>query len=461
MNSTSPTFDTRAPQHVILIGEMLLLRVQDNCLSSTSTPHKKVKIEPRLIRILTQLAARPFETVSREELINAYSTNFSSTSDESLTLGISRLRKVLREELGVSDLIQTVPKVGYRLMSTADSLKESDQPPHRHNKRQVFYLAAVVIGILSFVSSFFISPNKQGVSLQNLTIQKITSVETSYPSWSPSGKVLAVQSNRMDNNSEIYLMSDQGEFLKRLTFNSVADEHPSISPNGTSIIYTSEKDGNKEIYWMKIDGSAQKNLTVHSANDFMPRWSPDGQSILFDSDRSGTLDVYQLHLASGEISRLINDYGDEKYASWSPDGNKVLFVRLLSSTDQKLAQIFLIDLLQKKEIALTDGSNYDSWPSWSGDGKSIFFASNRGNDTTFQLYHLDLENGKTQKITSGEKDNSSFTKPFAALDRSSRLACTRTKDGNVEVFILTDPIQSESFATFNSEKVQGKVLASF
>ncbi|HZE63172.1 MAG TPA: hypothetical protein VE056_04800, partial [Pyrinomonadaceae bacterium] len=59
--------------------------------------------------------------------------------------------------------------------------------------------------------------------------------------------------------------------------------------NGSSkIAFTSNRDGSRQIYSMNTDGSGLVRLTNNSYNDDHPRWSPNGTKILFQSDRDST-----------------------------------------------------------------------------------------------------------------------------------------------------------------------------
>ena len=51
------------------------------------------------------------------------------------------------------------------------------------------------------------------------------------------------------------------------------DYHPSFSPDGTKIVFMSERDGNYEIYIMNADGSGQINLTNNTADDVSSSFS--------------------------------------------------------------------------------------------------------------------------------------------------------------------------------------------
>ena len=70
-------------------------------------------------------------------------------------------------------------------------------------------------------------------------------------------------SNR-DGKFEIYVMNIDGSNQKRLTFNNVGNWHPSWSPDGSKIIFSStDKDKKSHIYIMNKDGSSVKKILSH------------------------------------------------------------------------------------------------------------------------------------------------------------------------------------------------------
>jgi dipeptidyl aminopeptidase/acylaminoacyl peptidase len=85
-----------------------------------------------------------------------------------------------------------------------------------------------------------------------------------------------------DRNYEIYIMDPDGKNQVRLTDNSNQDWIPSISPDGTKILFVSDRkweadnkfDDNYNIYVMDIDGRNVKNLTGSKSWASMPSWSP-------------------------------------------------------------------------------------------------------------------------------------------------------------------------------------------
>ena len=77
-----------------------------------------------------------------------------------------------------------------------------------------------------------------------------------------------------------------------LTNNAATDLYPSWSPDGTKIALETNRDGNNEIYVMNADGSNLTNLTNNAATDRTPSWSPDGTKIAFETNRDGNNEIY-------------------------------------------------------------------------------------------------------------------------------------------------------------------------
>lgn len=81
----------------------------------------------------------------------------------------------------------------------------------------------------------------------------------------------------------------------------------SFSPDGSRILFTAvDRGGDLEIYVVDVDGAGLRALTDNDANDYFPNWSPDGSTIVFSSNRSGVLDIYLMD-ADGANQRLLVD----------------------------------------------------------------------------------------------------------------------------------------------------------
>lgn len=95
----------------------------------------EIRLEPRLIRLLTRLAAAHGEPVARELLL-AEVSNLPYTGDEALTQAISKLRHALGDTAKSPQFIKTIPKRGYALIAPVGEL-DVDVPENGPTFNQV------------------------------------------------------------------------------------------------------------------------------------------------------------------------------------------------------------------------------------------------------------------------------------------------------------------------------------
>ncbi len=123
----------------------------------------------------------------------------------------------------------------------------------------------------------------------------------STPAWSPNGGIYFAD-DKEDNrtgNFEIFSLPDgSAEPPKRLTFRKRFDVSPVPAPRTKSLVFVSELDGNSEIYWMYYTGSSLVRITRNAATDIFPHWSPDGTRIIFSSNRNGKFALYEISLSA-------------------------------------------------------------------------------------------------------------------------------------------------------------------
>ena len=142
-----------------------------------------------------------------------------------------------------------------------------------------------------------------------------------------------------------------------------------VAPDASSVVYGRRtiEDGKyrKTLWRTTFRGGRPDRLTSAAGIDARPRFSPDGSSLLFLSDRSGRSQPWVLPLSGGEPRLLADIPGDVAAAEWSPDGRTVLL--LAPSGEQR----FLVgdpESPTARRIAdytwRMDGSGYrDQWTS--------------------------------------------------------------------------------------------------
>ncbi len=94
--------------------------VVDPLGNSITHDNENIRVEPKLIEVLSVLAAHAGDVVTRDDILNAVWPNAVATSDESLTRVISELRRSMAIAPGGRNYIQTIPKRGYRLAAEVD-----------------------------------------------------------------------------------------------------------------------------------------------------------------------------------------------------------------------------------------------------------------------------------------------------------------------------------------------------
>jgi Tol biopolymer transport system component/DNA-binding winged helix-turn-helix (wHTH) protein len=101
---------------------------------------------------------------------------------------------------------------------------------------------------------------------------------------------------------------------------------PVISPDGSRVAFMSNRSGSNEIWVCDSDGGNSQQLTSFGdAQTGTPRWSPDGRLIVFDSRIGGEANVYVVDANGGVPKKLETGTRMNSLPSWSHDGRWIYF----------------------------------------------------------------------------------------------------------------------------------------
>jgi Tol biopolymer transport system component len=176
---------------------------------------------------------------------------------------------------------------------------------------------------------------------------------------------------------------------------SLDDSSSHLSPDGHRIAFESKRGGEGlEIWLAAADGSNPMQLT-HGPGIWQgsPGWSPDGQRIAFNSQaEDGKWDIWTIDADVGSPRRLTLDPGNAQMPSWSRDGRWIYF----RSDRAGAEEIWRISATGGSEERVTHGGGSLAYES--ADGKTLFFTRFTPAHGDASLFALPLAGGPGRKV---------------------------------------------------------------
>ena len=307
--------------------------------------------------------------------------------------------------------------------------------------------------VIAFTESHGSDPTRAwiaGLSLSDSSIREISSPSPGWidrsPSYSPDGKRLAfIRSAVAGVSNDIYVMPAKGGRVKRLTF----DHRPmtgSLAWTGDSreIVFASARGAEMGLWVVAADGGIPEPVagpvgeaawpTIPSKSDstlvyeqsigkadvwrldlkdtkhpqkppfalvsekgdkMRPELSPDGKRVVFESDRLGFWDIWTCDVDGSRCDQITSLHGTAGRARWSPNGRYLAF----EFHPNERSEIYIVEVPGGIPRLLPTISGSDNLsPSWSRDGKWIYFASKHGAEA-FQIWKIPVQGGTPVRLT--------------------------------------------------------------
>jgi tricorn protease len=193
---------------------------------------------------------------------------------------------------------------------------------------------------------------------------------------------LAPNGNRavFSARGDVFTLPAEHGNTRNLTETSNSDEdHPSWSPDGKTIAYTTDASGEQQVAVRPAEGGPEKVLTHFDRGYFYgPRWAPTGDRIAF-SDHEHKL--WFVPSSGGEPVQVAQDpYVEIHDYSWSPDGRWLTYS--ITGTNQQ-SGIWLYNVDTRKATLVSDARSNDFNPVFDPTAKYLFFISTRHENPTF------------------------------------------------------------------------------
>ncbi|HKQ98929.1 MAG TPA: amidohydrolase, partial [Candidatus Polarisedimenticolia bacterium] len=243
-------------------------------------------------------------------------------------------------------------------------------------------------------------------------------IDTRETTWStvdvsPDGKTIV-----FDMLGDLYTVPMAGGEAKSLTSGISWDTWPRYSPDGTRIVFISDRGGADNLWVMRADGTDPKAVSTEKEHIVAtPAWSPDGDYIAarkgFTTTRSiAAGEIWLFHVGGGSGASIFERPDGPKAQkniaepAFSRDGRYVFFSqdttpgRVWQYNKNPIGQIFVVNRLDRKTgdvEQVAGGPGGAIAPTPSPDGKSLAFVK-RYPALKSALYVKDLKSGHERPV---------------------------------------------------------------
>ncbi len=153
---------------------------------------------------------------------------------------------------------------------------------------------------------------------------------------SPQGQYLVYSQTHFDSNIwRVGLRGPEKGKAAPLIHSTRDESYQAYSSDGRKIAFESDRSGTEEILVANADGTDATQLTTFNSGwSGSPNFSPDGQSIAFDRQEALTWAIYVMTAQGGNPVRVAASAADDFRPSWSSDGRWIFFTSERTGRDE-------------------------------------------------------------------------------------------------------------------------------
>jgi Tol biopolymer transport system component/DNA-binding winged helix-turn-helix (wHTH) protein len=410
-------------------------QVDFGALRVVSRP-QSARLTSKSASVLLELARHAGKTITRDELLDRVWAGRCTTPDV-LTQAIKELRKALADDARPPRYIETIPKVGYRLVApvlvladvahaafaddgivvanddvaavgapvvaTSAAAPATTSSSHVHAKKWfVAAAAAAVIAIVALVLTARMGAAPGETSAWRATELRVVTSDPGAerrPHISADGTRIAYGRDGRDHDfSRIVTRSITPSDVTELSLGTKAHEAmPVWSPDSSQIAFERLGPDSCAMFVASSSGGAERE--VGSCENFAYNyydWSPDGQSLITavrpDGDARLALATWNLRTGSKQFITYDRGGASDLEPRYSPDGKWIAFRRGIAP----FSDLYVMHANGSKLTQLTHLTSRIRGYSWTRDGRGLIFSSNHGGD--FGLYTVEIGSGHVESL---------------------------------------------------------------
>jgi Tol biopolymer transport system component len=216
--------------------------------------------------------------------------------------------------------------------------------------------------------------------------------------WTPDGAHIVICSDRLGGFCRLWKVPASGGQPELLLLGQQNAMDPSISRDWRRLAYLHE-DRNINIWRYEVPRTTgqkmpRTRLIAAAGDNWIPQFSRDGKKIVFASTRSGSTEFWVCD-SNGSNSRRLTFFNGPHVgsSSWSPDSQEIAF----HAFPEGHAAVYVVGAQVGRLRRLTTSTSNETAPSWSRDGKWIYFVSD--NTGALQVWKIPAEGGQAVQVT--------------------------------------------------------------